>query len=138
MKNLFLKIILQLFIIFLISFNMANIRDAKFSLKELLSEAKKAKERIEKWPKWQREVVGYNDIVYEDIKKKYERNLLKACQDLHMNNTHSYLDMLPKEKSYIISFLKEKIVNWNYDNCSNYDFVVFKLIETVLKECDGK
>lgn len=70
--------------------------------------------------------------------EQYERDLLRACQELHMNVTGAS-DTLPfPRRIELLGFLKLKLKNWKDLNTSTktYDDAVKKLIEVAVSESE--
>lgn len=67
--------------------------------------------------------------------EQYERNLLKACQDLHMNISGSSDTLSFMQRIELTGFLKQKILNWSSISHSKaYDDAVKNLIEITINE----
>jgi hypothetical protein len=71
--------------------------------------------------------------------EQYERNLLKACQDLHMDITGASDTLSLMQRIELVGFLKQKIFNWRSLICHSkaYDDAVKRLIEITISESTG-
>ena len=104
-----------------------------FTLEAIRELSIAAKRRVESWPKWKREVtkavhdIGCSNPTPEEkilFIDQYRRNLLKACQDLHLDLTGASDNLSLSQRIELICFLDAKLKNWDNTKSSPYDLAV--------------